>query len=340
MQALRIQSLDPAYNLALEQCLFDDLKQDDPGWLLIWRNGPSVIVGRHQNTLEEINEAFVREKNIPVIRRETGGGAVYHDEGNLNFSFLTSLKKNERADFAPFMRLMVDALADLNIKAEFTSRNDITVAGRKVSGCAQRRSGEKVLHHGTMLVDLDMSVLGRILTGNPDKYRSKGVSSHRSRVANLREFMAPELDRDTCLAMIADAMIARCADGEALLPTETASRVGELADRKYRTWEWNYGKSPAFTTRIRERFPWGAVDCRFDVQNGIIRACRIFGDFFSSRNVADIENILTGTKFTADDIRAALTRLPYPLEEYFTGAPGEEVAAFLSGETDVHAKES
>lgn len=339
MLALRINSLDPAYNLALEECLFDALKPGDPGCFLVWRNGPSIIVGRHQNTLEEINEEFIRESGIPVVRRGTGGGAVYHDEGNLNFSFLLTLGKNEKADFAPFMRLMVDALADLGIAAELSSRNDITVDGRKISGSAQRRSGEKLLHHGTMLVDLDMSVLGRALTGNPDKYRSKGVASHRSRVANLREFMAPGLDRDSCLRMVTDAVVKRCADGEAALPPALEARAQELAETKYRSWDWNYGKSPAFTTRLRERFPWGAVECLLDVKNGLVRSCRIFGDFFSSHEIADIERVLTGARFLQDDMRAALARLPYPLEEYFTGAREEEVAAFLTGETDPSGKE-
>ena len=144
MQALRIASLDPAYNLALEECLVDTLKPGDSGWFLVWRNGPSIIVGRHQNTLEEINEEFTRAKGIPVVRRGTGGGAVYHDEGNLNFSFLTTLGRNEKAEFAPFMQLVVEALGDLGITAELSSRNDITVEGRKISGSAQRRSGEKL----------------------------------------------------------------------------------------------------------------------------------------------------------------------------------------------------
>lgn len=333
MQALRIASLDPAHNLALEECLVDTLKPGDPGWFLIWRNGPSIIVGRHQNTLEEINEDFIRANGIPVIRRSTGGGAVYHDEGNLNFSFLTTLGRNEKAEFTPFMQLIVEALGDLGITAELSSRNDITVDGRKVSGSAQRRSGEKLLHHGTMLVDLDMSVLGRALTGNPDKYRSKGVASHRSRVANLREFMDPDLDRSACLRMVTDAVIKRCSDGEAALSPELEARALALADTKYRSWDWNYGKSPAFSTSMRARFPWGAVDCRLDVKNGVVQSCRIFGDFFSSRDTADIEQTLIGARLTPEDIRAALARLPHSLEEYFTGSNADEAAAFLAGDS-------
>lgn len=201
MLALRIHSLDPAHNLALEECLFDSLKPGEPGWFLVWRNGPSIIVGRHQNTLEEIDEAFIRESGIPVVRRGTGGGAVYHDEGNLNFSFLTTISRNEKAEFAPFMRLMVDALGDLGIQAELSSRNDITVAGRKISGSAQRRSGQKLLHHGTMLVDLNMSVLGRALTATRTSTVPRGLPPIGAEWPICVNSWIPRLIRDTCLRM-------------------------------------------------------------------------------------------------------------------------------------------
>lgn len=224
MLALRIDSLDPCFNLALEETLFNALEPGRPGWFLIWRNGPSIIVGRHQNTLEEINEDFVRAAGLSVVRRPTGGGAVYHDEGNINFSFLTVVDKNRPPSFADFLSPIVGALADLGVTARFSSRNDITVEGRKISGSAQRRSGSRMLHHGTMMVDLDAGILGKALTGNPDKYRSKGVASHKSRVANLREFLPPDWSRDTCMTRVIDAMARRCATGETSLPPPAEGR--------------------------------------------------------------------------------------------------------------------
>ena len=190
MYALRLDSTDPAFNLALEETLFESLSPENPSMFLIWRNAPAVIIGCHQNTAEEVNEVFCREHGIAVVRRPTGGGAVYHDLGNVNFSFLVWVEKSRLAGFDEFMRPMVAALRDLGVDAAYTSRNDITVDGRKVAGTAQRRSGQRMLHHGCLLVDVDTSVLSGALAADPEKFHSKGVASHRARIANLREFLA------------------------------------------------------------------------------------------------------------------------------------------------------
>lgn len=317
MLALRIPTFDPTYNLALEETLFNALEPGHPGWFLIWRNGPSIIVGRHQNTVEEIDEAFIRTRRLPVVRRPTGGGAVYHDEGNVNFSFLTMVDKNAPLGFADFLAPIVEALADLGLKGEFSSRNDITVAGRKISGSAQRRAGCRMLHHGTLMVDLDMSVLGKALAGNPDKYTSKGVTSHRSRVANLREFMPAGLNREECIERAITAMVRHCATGETMLTPEQDVAAQALADAKYRTWDWNYGKSPEFTERRRQRFPWGALECRFNVKDGEVRSCRLYGDFFTHADVAELEARFQGVPYTPEALRGALSGVA--VEQWFVG---------------------
>lgn len=327
MLALTIPSLDPAYNLALEETLFQALEPGSPGWFLIWRNGPSIIVGRHQNTVEEINEAFVRERGLNVVRRMTGGGAVYHDEGNVNFSFLTFADKGQAVGFGDFLRPMVAALGDLGLDAEFSSRNDITINGRKVSGSAQRRAGHRMLHHGTMMVDLDMSVLGQALAGNPDKYASKGVASHRARVANLRELLPAAWSREECLKRVIEAMVARCARGEAVLTPELDQAARRLAETRYRSWEWNYGKSPAFTERRRKRFSFGAVDCLFDVRDGVIRECRLYGDFFSLGDIAELEAAFRNVPRDPLALRAALEAVP--VEQWFAGGEREALLAFF-----------
>lgn len=327
MLALRIPTLDPARNLALEETLFNALEPGHPGWFLIWRNGPSIIVGRHQNTLEEVDEAFVRARGLAVVRRPTGGGAVYHDEGNVNFSFLTVVDKKCPPGFADFLAPIVDALADLGVSAKFSSRNDITVEGRKVSGSAQRRSGFRMLHHGTMLVDLDTSVLGGALTGNPDKYRSKGVASHKSRVANLREFLPPEWSREECATRVIDAMTRHCATGETTPAPELTAAAEALAAAKYRTWEWNYGKSPEFTERRRKRFPWGALECRFNVRNGIIVHCSLYGDFFSLGDIADLEKQFRGVARTPEALASALAAVP--VEQWFAGSERASLLDFF-----------
>lgn len=326
MKAIRVESLDPTYNLALEEVLYDSLQPKDEGWFLIWRNEPSIIIGRHQNTLEEINEAFVRKRALHVVRRPTGGGAVYHDEGNVNFSFLTTIG-NKQLGFIEFLSPIVVALGDLGLQAEFSSRNDITVNGRKISGSAQRRSGYRMLHHGTMMVDLDMSVLGQALTGNPDKYESKGVASHKSRVANLLEFL-PQYG-ENCMEAVILAILKRCADEIVSLPMEVHTAAVALADAKYRTWDWNYGKSPEFTESRRRRFSWGALECKINVKEGKIVDWRMYGDFFSRAEICELEVKLTGIAYQPEAIEASLTDIP--IEQWFAGSERRELMDFLSG---------
>ena len=305
MHGMLINSLDPAYNLALEQTLFESLTPHSPGYFLLWHNGPSIIVGRHQNTVQELNEALVQRYGLAVVRRLTGGGAVYHDAGNLNFSFLqpcTGAEQGRALDFAPFLNPIVAALASLGVQAEFSSRNDLTVGARKVSGSAQLRRPQGILHHGTLLVDLDLDMLGAVLTGAPDKYLSKGVASVRSRVRNLSEV----LPQGQGMAEIKAALMAHCASEVMEVPPEAHWAAEALAQSRYRSWDWNYGASPAFTSSRRQRFPWGAVECCLTVRRGVIVQCRIFGDFFAAREVAELEARLTGLRHTADALHEAL----------------------------------
>jgi len=329
MRALLLDSLDPTFNLAVEESLFQSV---EPGQslFLLWRNRPSVIVGRHQNTVEEVNQNFVCDNSIDVVRRMSGGGAVYHDEGNINFSFLVWNGEGCDQGFARFLEPVTEALADLGLHAEYSSRNDITISGRKVSGSAQRRSGSRLLHHGTLLVDLDMDRLGQALSGHPDKYTSKGVPSHRARVVNLKELLPPDWSRDACLERVQAALLNRCARHRVGLSPAQQEAAQRLADSRYRTWEWNYGQSPPYTEKRRQRFPWGAVDCRLEVCRGIIRSCRIFGDFFSVEGVSELEARLTGMANKTQTLRKALENMP--LSRYFVGCDPRQMLDFLCGD--------
>lgn len=332
MNGLLLDTLDPAFNLALEQHLFDTLTPDMPGWFLLWHNGPSIIVGRHQNTVQEVNQELVRRFDLPVVRRMTGGGAVYHDAGNLNFSFLQPHNADHKSagggplDFGVFLRPIVEALAELGVVATFSSRNDLTVAGRKVSGSAQLRRPHGVLHHGTLLVDLDMDMLSAVLTGAPDKYLSKGISSVRSRVANLSEF----LPGGGAMARIKAALMKSCASTVMELPTSTVAAASALADFRYRTWDWNYGSSPVFAASWRERFGWGAVECCLEVRKGYVASCRIFGDFFSQREVEELEALLCGVRYDGAAVRDALACLDDDVwDSYFAGCDAAQMRAFF-----------
>lgn len=336
MFALHVDSLDPAFNLAFEEVLCADLPPGHPGWVLFWRNGPSVIVGRFQNTAAEVNAAFIAERGIPVVRRMTGGGAVYHDTGNLNFSFILPLAAERRhpifADFsfAAFLRPMVAALGDVGAAATLSGRNDVLVDGAKCSGNAQRRTRSAMLHHGTLLVDLDMSVLGRALAGDPEKFASKGLASVRSRVTNLRPYLKPHTRLEDIMAAVA----ARCGLGDALrtladMPAQTLAAAEQLADAKYRSWDWNYGHSPRFDEKRSCRFAWGRVDMLLSVERGVITGCAFHGDFFSAAEPEQISARLVGVPNRAEDIRQALQDAP--LTTVFSGCEPDALLLFLTG---------
>lgn len=324
MYSLFLDTTDPAFNLALEEHLFNSLQPDHPGWFLLWRNRPSIIVGRFQNTLEEINQEFVQKYNLDVIRRITGGGAVFHDEGNLNYSFLHNSEKSGAIDFKRYLAPIVEALGQVGVDAQFSSRNDITVNGRKVSGSAQTRRSRKVLHHGTMLVDLNLDMLEATLAGAPDKYLSKGISSVRSRVANLAELWP----QGTTVDSLAEAFLGLCSSSSGTLLDEDVEAAELLANKKYRTWEWNFGKSPEYTEKLRHRFSWGALDVRINVKGGVIRECHVSGDFFAENDITEVLDALQGTRHTPEAICDSLEDVE--LEKCFLGCSRKEILDFLA----------
>ncbi len=329
MLGVLVKSTDPILNLALEDYLFNSLGPDDEGYFLLWHNEPSIIVGRHQNTLQEINQDLVRRYDLPVVRRMTGGGAVYHDLGNVNFSFLRPLGADEsgRIDFAVFLRPILETLQGLGVRAEFSSRNDLICEGRKFSGSAQlRRSGQgvrRVLHHGTMMVNLDLDMLGAVLTGAPDKYLSKGVASIRSRVVNLAEFLTAGVGMDELKA----ALMQNCASGVVELGVDVLNGARALAQQKYATQDWNYGASPPFTEQRRERFGWGLVECHIDVKGGYVEGIKIFGDFFAEADVEELEGLFKNVPYTALGMADAVQNVDFA--KYFSGCDAQVMRDFF-----------
>ena len=308
---------DPTLNLALEEYALLTLDLSD-SYVLFYVNRPSIIIGKHQNTIEEIDADFVHERDIAVVRRISGGGAVYHDLGNLSFSFITRYTPQRFNNYAEFTGPVVEALRQLGVPAERTGRNDIVVEGRKVSGNAQVVRGERMFSHGTLLLDSNLDDVTRALKPKPGKVESKGIQSVRSRVANISEFLPASLPMDDFRA----ALLRSLFPGGGPVPVHEFSaddraRVEELADTKYRTWDWNYGESPPFNLQRARRFPSGEVDVRLFVEDGVIKSAKFFGDFFSSRELADLERCLTGTRYRRDDLAEALGRC--------------EAGAFVSG---------
>lgn len=297
---------DPTLNLALEEYALLTLDLSD-SYLLFYVNRPSIIIGKHQNTIEEIDADFVHQHDITVVRRISGGGAVYHDLGNLSFSFITRYTPQRFNNYAEFTGPVVEALRELGVPAERTGRNDIVVEGRKVSGNAQVVRGDRMFSHGTLLLDSNLDDVMRALKPKPGKVESKGIQSVRSRVANISEFLGAPLPMDDFRA----ALLAHLFPGGGPVPSHEFSaddrrRVEDLANAKYRTWDWNYGESPPFNLQRTRRFPSGEIDVRLDVTDGIVRAVRVFGDFFSSREIADLERGLTGVRYRRADLADAL----------------------------------
>lgn len=316
MKYIENYSNDPQYNLAFEEYCFKNLDKAED-YVILWINGPAIIVGKNQNTSEEVNGEYVRENGIKVVRRVTGGGAVYHDLGNLNFSIITTATGSERIDFKKYNIPILKALEKLGIKGELSGRNDMTIDEKKFSGIAQSVWKSRVLNHGTLLFDTSLDVLSKALNVKADKYESKGVKSVRSRVTNIRNYLTEDAD----INVFRDLLLKYIFEMEGLTPEvykltdEELEDIDKLYREKYSTWEWNYGESPDFNYKNYKKYPFGSVDIRLDVHNGRIKDCKIYGDFFGTMDVKLLEDKLNGLKYNRQSLEEAL--MDEPLDKYF-----------------------
>jgi len=323
MRFFHSRSTDPAYNLALEETLTRRLKKDA---FMVWQNAPSVIVGRNQNTQAEVDAILADSMGISIVRRITGGGAVYHDLGNVNFSHII-VGQGLPDDFAALSRPVVGALRAMGLDAISSGRNDITVGEAKVSGGAKCVTDGRVLYHGTLLFDADLTVLSEVLTPRPEKYRSKGVKSVAGRVANIRSFL-PDMDTASFITRFEDEIKARFGHAEdAEITPELHSAAVALADSRYRTWEWNFGASPAYEFIKSARFPGGFVTVCLDAGSGVIRGVRITGDFWGDEDISRLEQQLRGCRHKMDEIKMKLDDAG--LERYLQGVSAEQLAGLF-----------
>lgn len=291
-----VSSLDPAFNLALEEYVFSCMPRDKE-YLILWQNDNAVIIGRHQNTLAEIDESFVRQQGIRVVRRLSGGGAVYHDLGNLNFSFIMDAQGSQ-VDLERFCLRIALALGALGLDARVDGRNDILAQGCKISGNAQYIKEGRVMHHGTLLFDSDLSVLSKALKPDPEKIKAKGVKSVRSRVANIRSLLKQDMTLPQFRTHLARHLLG--ADGVRYELTEQdLAAIEAIRTQRYGTWEWNYGASPRCDVERSARIEGvGSVRAHLVLDRGRIGDVTFTGDFFSTADPALLANTLRGRPLT------------------------------------------
>ena len=313
---------DPRINLAIEEYALKNLDINET-YLLFYINEPSIIIGKNQNTIEEINTEYVEKNGIHVVRRLSGGGAVYHDLGNLNFSFITKDDGESFHNFRKFTEPVVNALRKLGVNAELSGRNDLLAEGRKISGNAQFSTRGRMFSHGTLLFDSEIESVVSALNVKKDKIESKGIKSIRSRVANISEFLSEKVKIEEFRTLLLKNIFEGLDEiPEYVLTEQDWEKIHELSKERYQNWDWNYGKSPKFNLQHSHRFPVGQVDVRFEVNKGIIENCKIYGDFFGVGDVAEIEDKLTGLKYERSQIAGALEGVE--IKHYFGNISKED----------------
>ncbi|MBF9297452.1 MULTISPECIES: lipoate--protein ligase [Mammaliicoccus] len=316
---------DPMINLAMEEYVLTSLPKDD-SYFLFYINQPSIIVGKNQNTIEEVNQEYVEKHNIKVVRRISGGGAVYHDLGNLNFSFVTKDDEDSFHNFAKFTQPIVDALNEMGVKAELSGRNDIQVGERKISGNAMVKQKDRMFSHGTLMLNSEIEEVVNALRVNEAKIKSKGIKSIRSRVANIQEFLEEPMDIETFKQRILTSIFKQQGSEdveEYHLTDEDWDNINELSKNKYQKWEWNYGKNPKYNFERSHKFDRGLVQIKLDVKKGKIEHAAIFGDFFGVGDVKDIEEALIGVQHQKSSIQEALKDID--VYHYFGDIAKEEI---------------
>ncbi|HGI4226684.1 TPA: lipoate--protein ligase [Streptococcus agalactiae] len=316
-------SNDPAYNVALEAYAFQKLTDIDEIFIL-WINEPAIIIGRHQNTIQEINKEFIDKNGIHVVRRLSGGGAVYHDLNNLNYTIISNNTQEGAFDFLTFSKPVIDTLAKLGVKAEFTGRNDLEINGQKFAGNAQAYYKGRMMHHGCLLFDVDMSVLGQALKVSKDKIESKGIKSVRARVTNIVDHLSDKIT----VQEFSDAILAQMKEeypemDEYVLSDAELSEIQAMRDNQFATWDWTYGKAPEYTIERGVRYPAGKITTYANVENSTIKSVKIFGDFFGVKPVDDIEKMLEGVRYDYKDVLAALKTVD--TSQYFSRMTPEEI---------------
>lgn len=302
-------SYDPHFNLAMEQYIFDTFDKGKE-YFMLWQNDNAIIVGKHQNTIQEINKEFVKENNISVVRRLSGGGAVYHDLGNLNFTFIVNNIHSNNIDFSLFTIPVAQALKEIGVNAEINGRNDITIEGKKFSGNSQYIKKGRVMHHGTIMYNSNLDLVSNSLKVSKDKIESKGVKSIKSRVTNVKDHMKNDVHIDDFKKEIIKYMFKDEKFEEYKLTEKDIVNIKKIKEERYDKWEWNYGNSPKYNILKERRFEGcGKIELYLVVENGKIKEFKSRGDYFGNGDTNDIEEKLIDCSLKEEDVRNAIAGL-------------------------------
>ena len=305
--------ISPYFNFALEEYLMKE-KDLDNEIFMFWRTKPTVMVGKYQNTLEEINRKYVEENKVNVVRRVSGGGTIYTDMNSWQYSFIVKNYKGDSIDFKAFTQPIIRALQKQGVNAYFNSRNDLLIDGKKFSGNAQHIKGNCMLHHGSILFNTDIKAMVESITVAEEKIFSKGIKSIRERVTNVAEHLNKNVDSVGFRNMMIESLLENKKNVYRLNEYDIM-RVNEISKEKFESWEWNYGNDPKFNITKWGRFEGGKLEFKLDVEKGIIKNCKIYGDFFGSGEVNVISEAICGCKYEKKNIANILKEIQ--AEKYF-----------------------
>ena len=323
---LESPSRDPYFNLALEEYVFERMDKSK-SYFLLWQNDNTIVVGKYQNTAEEIDQAYVDAHHIRVARRLSGGGAVYHDKGNLNFTFIVDRADAPGLNFKIFVEPVIRALARFGVHAAFTGRNDLTIDGMKFSGNAQYARRGRLLHHGCIMLDSNLTSVADALRVKEAKFDSKAVKSVRSRVTTINAHAPAPISMEDFKRALKECAMASGELEPCTLTEEDLAAIRKLRDEKYATWAWNYGFSPAYDMRREMKFPAGLVTAHLSAEGGKIKAVRFYGDFFGGE-LGELEGAMAGLPLDGH-LTEALEALR--VGDYMSGITAEELSRLLRG---------